>query len=207
MGTSMHLKIIVLVLTASATAHASGNGSYKQMSDGLWRLEWPNGRLGYMCVNEDFQPWQIIPYDGFSSCFVEDATWKERGGNQLRQVRSKTERQWREGDTYSVQTDCLLLTFSASQGPAPWSTSLTQTLRSWRGDFEKQVTYRDSVRFFSKDVEVDNGGFDLAPGEHQMNRVGACPVSLPAGRRCTIPSVWKDVEVEWPACGADLPVK
>jgi hypothetical protein len=200
------MKIIAVMLVALVPVRSVADGGSDRVAAGLWRLEWPNDRSGYMCVDADSQPWHVIPYDGVLSCVVEDASWTEKkNGNRARIVRSVLEQHDMEGDIYRVKRDCRTEFYNSSQGAQPFSTVLLRVLRSWRGDFRNRLTFTDSAKAYKDGVEsVGAVVQSFTTGDHQMSRVGACPASLPPGRRCVLPGAPPGMGLEWPTCSAEL---
>lgn len=176
-------------------------------ASGLWRLHWQDGRAGYLCVDEAHQPWREIgDEDRLYNCWVDDSAWQERNGNRLRVLSEKTERHWRESDVYHVELSCTNRKFSAAQGEKPWSVASTIVTRTWRGDYRSRLFFSEQGRGGSSTGstgEVDLPAVFLT-GSHSMTRVADCPVSMPAGQKCRIPSAESPATAEWPACDSAL---
>lgn len=176
-------------------------------ASGLWRLDWQDGRIGYLCVDAVHQPWREIgDEDRLSNCWVEDSAWQERNGVRFRVVSEKTERHWRDGGDYRVELFCVNRKFSSTHGEEPWSVSRSVINRTWRGDYRRRLDFSERGKGDSSTGSIGEGELPAVflTGSHSMTRVADCPVSLPAGRKCRIPTSDSPGTSEWPACDPAL---
>jgi hypothetical protein len=203
----MKSAFVFLVFGFLVPADVFSEESKNLAASGLWRLDWQDGRVGYLCVDEAHQPWREIgDEDRLYNCWVDDSAWQERNGNRLRVVSEKTERHWREGDVYHVELSCINRKFSAAQGEKPWSVASTIVTRTWRGDYRSRLFFSERGRGVSSTGstgEVDLPAVVLT-GTHSMTRVADCPVSMSAGHKCRIPTPDSTETSEWPACEPTL---
>jgi hypothetical protein len=201
------ISFAILVLTLSVPVDVRSEEPKSLAASGLWRLDWQDGRLGYLCVDEAHQPWRVIgDVDRLYDCWVEDSAFQERNGNRLRVMSEKTERHWREAGEYRVELSCVNRKFSSAQGEKPWSVATSVIKRAWKGDYQSRLDFVERGR--SGSSTGSTGEVDLPEvaltGSHSMRRVSECPASMAAGRKCRIPTADSPASSEWPACDPEL---
>jgi hypothetical protein len=203
----MKLFAIIILMTSLLPVVAVCKESSSLASDGLWRLDWPDGRVGYLCVDHDFQPWRTIGDENrLWACLVEDVSWRERSGNPMRHVKKKTERHWRENSAYRVELICDVSYFNGARDGAEPTSGITVINRTWSGDLKKKLKFeergvvRSSERSDGKDA-VPEG---MLTGSHTMTWRAACLKSLPVGSKCRVPTPEFPESSEWPACNPAL---
>jgi hypothetical protein len=186
---------------------ASSEEAPSRASDGLWQLDWPDGRVGYLCVDKDFQPWRSVGDENrLWACLVEDVSWRERSGNPMRHVKKKTERHWRENNAYRVELMCDVSYFNGARDGAEPTSGITVINRTWSGDLKRKLKFeeRGVVRSPERADGTDAIPEGMLTGSHTMTWLATCPKSLPVGSKCRVPTPEFPESSEWPTCNPAL---
>lgn len=197
----------VILAMGSLPVFASSEEATSRASDGLWRLDWPDGRVGYLCVDADFQPWRSVGDENrIWACSVEDVSWRERSGNAMRHVKKKTERHWRENNAYRLELTCDVSHFNGARDGAEPTSGMTVINRTWSGDLKTKLRFEE--RGVVRSPERSDGAVavpeGMLTGSHTMTWLATCPRSLPAGSKCRVPTPEYPESSEWPACNPSL---
>lgn len=194
--------IVILSMLIPIAAHGQESKTNTAAS-GLWRLDWQDGRSGYLCVDEAHQPWRLVgDEDRLYNCWVDDSSWQESNGDRLRVTSEKTERQWREAGVHRMELSCVNKKFSSAHGDNPWSVATSVINRTWSGDYRSRLDFSEEGRADSTTGSIRNAVLppEMLTGAHSMTRIADCPASVPAGYKCRIPTPESPATSEWPAC-------